>query len=439
VKELDGPLREFVYLDEVSVYSLIASRRGPIVEQLTESQTDSLRSELTTSSKASAGVVTTGLGSRTEATRTSGSQVVRRSIIQATFKELFDLERDRLELRVTAEGIPEQHPRTANELNALASDPAMSGFLIEAADFHRGQLLEIEVELEAETIFRLSATVSSLVEMFKENLEMLPAADRPGLLEGMAVGRVLDTLLAGLVPVRGRAVDYRYVIAGDQRRIAHQHLLTELPADGDVVVAPLYVVGVAETDLFWKDIRRVLFSRARYTMLCRMAREGVQRSWTPVKLVDVLRDILPGVAAQVDAAAHGLLTAMEGAAATAQDDPRGDAIELALLGYSMRLVEHYGKEIELPDLATQSRSIAQALASDASAETLRVPFAAITERLRETYSLPTDRELEATYRFDALDEAGLVLDGNGFRPASTPDAVGSSSRVLDTEIVAIYW
>lgn len=37
-----GPRREFVYLDEVSVYSLLASRLGSIPEQLTKSASESL-------------------------------------------------------------------------------------------------------------------------------------------------------------------------------------------------------------------------------------------------------------------------------------------------------------------------------------------------------------------------------------------------------------
>jgi hypothetical protein len=37
-KNEKGMLREFVYLDEVSVYSLIASRLGPIAAEFTDTQ-----------------------------------------------------------------------------------------------------------------------------------------------------------------------------------------------------------------------------------------------------------------------------------------------------------------------------------------------------------------------------------------------------------------
>ena len=41
-----GLLREFVYLDEVSVYSILASRKGGIATEFTESQTASLNSDV---------------------------------------------------------------------------------------------------------------------------------------------------------------------------------------------------------------------------------------------------------------------------------------------------------------------------------------------------------------------------------------------------------
>ena len=54
-----------------------------------------------------------------------------------------------------------------------------------------------------------------------------------------------------------------------------------------------FVVGVAQRDLFWKDIRRVLFLKARYTVFCRLATEGVAETWHPVKVADVLAGIVP--------------------------------------------------------------------------------------------------------------------------------------------------
>ena len=63
---------------------------------------------------------------------------------------------------------------------------------------------------------------------------------------------------------------------------------------------PLYVVGVAEAELFWRDLRRILFSSSDYRMLCRLGRTSAQRTWTPVKLTDVLEGVVPDLRRMVD-------------------------------------------------------------------------------------------------------------------------------------------
>ena len=72
-----GSLREFIYLDEVSVYSLNASRLGAIASEFTETEKASLNVGVQNSFGAGVDI---------------GSQVVRKSIVQTTFKEFYDNE-----------------------------------------------------------------------------------------------------------------------------------------------------------------------------------------------------------------------------------------------------------------------------------------------------------------------------------------------------------
>lgn len=74
-KERSTPLREFVYLDEVSVFSLLASRVGAIAAEFTATESTSLRNEVGTSADLSAGLVKSGISSRAEVGRTSGSRL----------------------------------------------------------------------------------------------------------------------------------------------------------------------------------------------------------------------------------------------------------------------------------------------------------------------------------------------------------------------------
>ena len=93
-----GPLREFVYLDEVSVYSILASRKDGIATEFTESQTASLNSEVGSSIGVGFGASKANLNAKMHAGHTQGSQVLRKAIIQTSFKELYDIERDALGL-----------------------------------------------------------------------------------------------------------------------------------------------------------------------------------------------------------------------------------------------------------------------------------------------------------------------------------------------------
>ena len=98
----DGSLREFVYLDDVSVYSLLASRKGAIITEVTESEAISLNSTVGGSLGGDFGVARADLKSDLQSTKTQGSQVLRKALIQTSFKELHDLESKTLALRPPA-------------------------------------------------------------------------------------------------------------------------------------------------------------------------------------------------------------------------------------------------------------------------------------------------------------------------------------------------
>ena len=68
-----GSLREFVYLDEVSVYSILASRKDGIATEFTESQTASLNSEVGSSIGIGLGASKANLNTKMQAGHVHGS------------------------------------------------------------------------------------------------------------------------------------------------------------------------------------------------------------------------------------------------------------------------------------------------------------------------------------------------------------------------------
>ncbi len=79
-------------------------------------------------------------------------------------------------------------------------------------------------------------------------------------------------------------MDYEVVHIEGREWIVHRRLLDQLAGTERPAARPLYVVGVAEQGLFWKDLSRVLFSGARFRVLVRVGQTayetpGPRSSW----------------------------------------------------------------------------------------------------------------------------------------------------------------
>jgi hypothetical protein len=155
-------LREFVYLDDVSVFSLIASQLGPIATEFTNTEASSLQGEVSGTFGANIGIKKAEAGARLQTDQSQTSQVVRRSIIQNTFREL----RDQLgnnALALEADGVDVDAAtlsrlaglNSVEQLRHAAHDAVVSEELLK-----RGKLIEVDVELEADPIFKVNPTSS---------------------------------------------------------------------------------------------------------------------------------------------------------------------------------------------------------------------------------------------------------------------------------------
>ena len=439
-----SPLREFVYLDDVSVYSLIASRVGPVATEFTDSESASLQSDVT----ASAGVGIAGLGkadvaSRLRAAQTQGSQVLRKAIVQTTFKDMYELEKNGLVMRAVETS--DDPPNVPALVDLLSPRDELRPWVTDVGALRRGGLLEIEVELSAEPIFRMSTVTSALVEMMQESEELARAAATTGELDQVAaISRVIERLLAGLIPVRGRAVDFDVIAANEREWVIHRQLATEfVDAAADVRRFPLYVVGVAEEALFWKDIRRVLFSKSRYRALCRVSRSGVQTSWTPVKLVEVLEDVAPGLAASLGSATDNVLSAVADAhdAASPESNEQSNMGE-ALLEYGTLVAAHYGHALAKEEMLDAGLPTAAQRSLHATLESRRSAFAEVTSFVAERFGIQIEPEVAALCRSVAwMDRLvpSAPIEGMSGTALSGAAPESPAERYLDVEFVAMYW
>jgi hypothetical protein len=224
-----------------------------------------------------------------------------------------------------------------------------------------------------------------------------------------------------------------------RKLLVHNQLLEQLPDASGHYVTEVYVAGVTEQRLFWKDVRRVLFSGLQFHAMCRANRNGLQDTWVPVKLFDVLRDVTPDLANQIDEMvniAFGEQQSVEGS----NISTRG-LLEDALVSYALSLAELRGGHLDRSDV---KNAAGKALSNEPDIEDIEVrreAFSAVTRYVVETLGGDAiDPMIAAQLRTAAMIDIGFGLDGSSpHTPASGKKHIDRSSLVLDTEIVAIYW
>jgi hypothetical protein len=298
-------------------------------------------------------------------------------------------------------------------------------------------------------MFHFSVLASTLLEIVEEDTVKMGLNTHDQILQVRTLDRILGRLLADLVPIRGQAIDYRTVELNGKEWIVHRRLVDQLKAFyPNLMVHPLYVVGVAEQSLFWKDIRRVLFSNARFSVFCRLAKDGVHSSWTPVKLTQVLEKIVPDLAFEIKNLETGLLNALSVSNQSDETiDGKQERMQIALRRYAQFLAGHYQYSVTSQDLADIESLASQHGTSHSSLNERRKAFNAIATFLRERIGSELQPLVIAKYRDASLKDAGLDFSGNiipsvgstGGSEANSVSPQTSHGRFIDSEFIAIYW
>ncbi|GAB3698498.1 hypothetical protein GCM10028793_23200 [Nocardiopsis oceani] len=428
------PLREFIYLDEVSLRSLLVSQNDTILEGVSRAISDAEEGEL--NGRVSAGVATVGkaeIESRYKTSNSSTVQTSRKAVVQTLFKELRD-DKNLDYALVVRNGKPK---KLVSDEEFPGSDN--SGYIVPAVQFERGALVEIEVILDVDPVFKMGTLFSEFLSMAEEYPAMLGkvgSKDQKFLEEAQPVNKVLQRLLAGLIPIRAKALNYSVVTVKGVEYVVHN----EAVADLEMEKRPLEVVGVTEHLGYWKDIRRVLFSSGKFTVLCRVSRDGLQRTWTPVKLADLFGDVAPSLVEQINAASYFGKSAVD---ESSKDDKNHGALAKALVSYKNKLLVASGVdsnvEIELGHIISKADSEAP------SATLQRSAFRNVRKAVEDAgvRSLPSE-DADLLLRKEARDEVGISLFPSlESKPVPSRDQRENNSteedRLLDVEVVAIYW
>ena len=195
-------VREFIYLDDISVYSILASRKGSIATEFTEDQTVSLNNDAGTSIGIGLDTTNARFSSGLQSSHVHGSQVLRKAIVQTSFKELYEIEYKSLRLG-TLSGRHAPNATSVADIDRRFGQLCKDGWIIDVSSLNRGDLFEAEVELEADPIFRMTSIITTLRDLIANNQGMLGKDVTENLPAMQSMAQVLDSLLVGLVPIRG--------------------------------------------------------------------------------------------------------------------------------------------------------------------------------------------------------------------------------------------
>jgi hypothetical protein len=385
------------------------------------------------------------------------SQVVSRAIVQSTFKDLLEKESNSLALRHVAyfEKTPQMQSlydlrvgrRTRRRLKKLRK----KGLVINPRALTRGALLEIEVELESEFIFQFSSVVQALAGMVRKNPAMF-GQDEEEIAEVSSISSIIEELLVGLIPLRGRAIDYSVVVfdpPDDGTLIVHNRLLENLEDDSGFTMRPLFVVGVTEQALFWKDIRRVLFAGQRFRVLCRVARDGIGGSWVPLKLQEVVSSVFPELGEEIEKVNRGDLFKAELDGAGGVDVDRESVVRSALQLHASRLAELNDISLSDDDMDGIDAIASERLSVFETMQEKREAFKVIENHMVARYGISMDTEADREAAKDSRRRADK--EANAFRSTEPGAGPRSDTRpsgdhknpddeyFLDSEFVAIYW
>lgn len=431
----NAPLREFVYLDAVSLHSLLVSQNATIPHEVSQAISRADEAELAGKVSGKIGselVGATAQGETSTRYQTSNSNSVqssRKAVIQTLFKELRDLP---LEFKLAARD-KDPEPLKSTEAVTTAKGPAG-----EPGDaFRRGTLVEVEVTLAVDPVFKLGLMMNEWTGMAGDFPAMFGRGGLLGFLhDSQPVMKILDRFLAGLIPVKATATNHVVAEIDGRDYIVHRAALGDL----DVKARPLHIVGVTEHLGYWRDIRRVFFSNARFTILCRVVRDGIHNKWTPVKLADLFSDVAPDFVDTINA-----IRPPTAADATVSPQAQQIALGAALESYKTAILPSETTTwTETSEAAFQAVKTRLA-AGPADAASQRKAFDVIRDMVVAAITEPIEGEADLKARRDAREAAGLELwpslgvsltsgSTQSPKPKEEPD-----ERMLDVEVIAIYW
>ena len=426
-------LREFIYLDEVSLQSLLVSLHGELTEK--KSITDS-----TSNTRNVGGNIDTnnlaplklGFTAQYQSGKSSATQTETKATVQSWFRELYEtpnilgvqpLEDDAQTITVksSADIIPGDHPN----------------YCIRSSELQRGTLVELKVALATDPYFNV---VTSISEFFKlsENI-----SDLNGYSEIKWQIELLQQLLAGLIPIKAEILNYHALKVGDDTYLVHEDKVKVTEVSSSKIKVNL--VGVTELSAYWKDIRRVLFSNQEFRILCRISRPGLVQDWNPIKLLDLFGSVFSQKEIHNLKETLKLLSYNVDAASTAEtDNDANNKMRLALEEYIKSSCKHAGGEIGSDEVKGIIEEVLKGNFDEGSMGDRKVLYEKVDGELA-SLDIDVPSDIRVTLREGSNKKAGLSHRLFTSAPSEAKKVEEKEEKsvaeelFIEAEIIAIYW
>lgn len=183
----------------------------------------------------------------------------------------------------------------------------------------------------------------------------------------------------------------------------------------------------------------MVFARSEFQVLARVLRPDLQSSWTPLKLVDVLARVAPQFHDALETMNSMVLDAM----AQGAESIDGSAQARLVLGeYADLIADALGVELDVGDQTLLPLlEPPEGLQQGSPVKQWRLAMAPIANHVAALAGSSVDPQVAAKLRVLAQMKHGLspIDGGMATGVSSKPGTAMGKGRLLDTEIIAIYW
>jgi hypothetical protein len=356
---------------------------------------------------------------------------VRRAVIQSNFRDLWRSDVGVLLHDTESNGRTwKRQISTLPELKRELKSLRKGKLAVELTSIKRGNILEMNIRLEADRLFKIITVGTNLLGLVdgKEELFGLLGKEMD---KASPTIQVLKELSVGLVPVCGISRSH-CVIEVDGKSLV---VATDVLAQGGELLASareLELVGFTEEGSYWRDLRRTLFSGSAYSAYVRVEKGATAQPWSPIKLADLFEGAVPGLGDAIVSSLQELEAGNPAHPDLSENEPLTDADRMR--GFAEDLAREFAVTPNPEAIENGIEEAASALSGAVS----------VTER-RRAYDLlvdiiigdGADRELVRRVRATWIDRvAPARVAGQG---KAATEAESRPPVQLEVGFVALYW